>query len=440
MERKTWLITLNIVLLFILLGIFTWGEDQKEWRSYALEPVNLTLPNGETERCLTCHRGIEEISSAHPIETIGCVSCHGGNGLALDKDRAHQGLRGKRNPADLEVVKESCGAEGCHSNQGNLYRSPVDTVSLSPMATKTGEITETLFTFGKVKDHLSSYGVNGVKDISGSTGDLLKQQGVASSELLKFPTGTLLKEKIHQNCLAFCHLNTGYDEENNNANVLGGCAACHTPFTPEGTYQGDDPTINKTETGHAPYHRLTTEIPYTVCNSCHNQGIHSFSQMKFIYREDVSRSDNYYIPQAQYASCEVELDCIDCHTRNEVMGDGHLYGNKGAAQSVRCQDCHGTTEEEPKFQSIDHQYHDAIWGAQYLGKDFPKLSVGDAVAVTDRNEAMINVRKDSGQVILYSKISGKKYLVPQVKGTLCQQNPQEQKGENCHSCHDISEN
>ena len=39
---------------------------------------------GKPELCLTCHDGIEEISASHPQESFGCVSCHGGNALALD--------------------------------------------------------------------------------------------------------------------------------------------------------------------------------------------------------------------------------------------------------------------------------------------------------------------------------------------------------------------
>lgn len=42
--------------------------------------------------CLACHDGLEEISPSHPVEAFGCVICHGGNALALNKNLAHAGL------------------------------------------------------------------------------------------------------------------------------------------------------------------------------------------------------------------------------------------------------------------------------------------------------------------------------------------------------------
>lgn len=451
MNRKFLIIALNLIFLLGLLGIVGLLEKHEEWRTFAEEPVNLTLPNGQVERCLTCHQGIEEISPSHPIETFGCVSCHGGNGLALDKERAHEGLRGGRNPAALSVTNESCGQSGCHGDSnGNLYRSPVETVPLSPMATKAGEITEIAFTFLWQKERLSRYSVERITDTSGGTKELLAKRGLATSELQEFvSSGNPLQEKFKQNCLASCHLNTGYSKENPDENYLAGCTACHTPYRKGSTYQGDDPTIDSSEPGHAPYHQLTTEIPYTQCNSCHNQGIHSISKMEFLQRDDVpesaitdpqaDRNENYYIPLAQYSLCEIELDCIDCHTRNEVMGDGFLHGNKASAQTIKCYDCHGTTQQEANFEMIKSQKHDAVWASRYFGDEFPELKPGDKVAVTDINEPMINVRREDGQVVLYSKVNGKKYIVPQVKGSNCEQNPQEQNAESCHTCHDISE-
>lgn len=449
MDRKFLVIMCNLVLVLVLLTVAFLREKQDEWRDYASEPVTLTLPNGQTERCLTCHQGIEEISPAHPIETFGCVSCHGGNGLALDRERAHQGLRGGRNPSALSVAAESCGQDGCHnSGTGNLYRSPVETVPLTLMATKAGEIAEMAFTYGWQKDHLARYAVEEVTVSSGSPEELLEERGVGSPHLETFAAGNPLQEKLAQNCLAFCHLNTGFDERSSKSTHLGGCAACHTPFATGATYQGGDPTIDPSEPGHAPFHRLTAAIPYNQCNACHNQGVHSVSELEFVYRDDVpisavtdpraDRNETYYIPQAQYTLCEIELDCIDCHTRNEVMGDGYLHGKRSSAQTIKCYNCHGTKNESPKFEVIPDQDHDAVWVSRYLGEDFPELKPGQEVALTDEMEPMVNVRRENGQVILYSKITGQRYLVPQVKNNNCEQDPGQQKGEDCHTCHDIS--
>jgi hypothetical protein len=63
-------------------------------------------PLGRVDRCTTCHlgmtwKGLEDIEqpwgthpslellTVHPIETYGCTSCHGGQGLALTENDAH---------------------------------------------------------------------------------------------------------------------------------------------------------------------------------------------------------------------------------------------------------------------------------------------------------------------------------------------------------------
>ncbi|HID55043.1 TPA: hypothetical protein EYP37_00825 [Candidatus Poribacteria bacterium] len=63
---------------------------------------------GESERCLTCHLGLEEISPNHPVERAGCVACHGGDRLALEVKAAHKGL--------VRSDEKSCGGSSCHGD------------------------------------------------------------------------------------------------------------------------------------------------------------------------------------------------------------------------------------------------------------------------------------------------------------------------------------
>jgi len=63
---------------------------------------------GESERCLTCHLGLEEISPNHPVERTGCIACHGGDRLALDVKAAHRGL--------VRSDQKSCGGSSCHKD------------------------------------------------------------------------------------------------------------------------------------------------------------------------------------------------------------------------------------------------------------------------------------------------------------------------------------
>ncbi|KKM09562.1 hypothetical protein SY88_18375 [Clostridiales bacterium PH28_bin88] len=435
-------------------------EADKEWKTWRKAPVAVNLPAGETERCLTCHEGIEPISDAHPVEVIGCVSCHGGNGLALDKERAHAGLKGGRNPGDLSVAREACGGNGinCHVGRESFYRSPVDTVPLVPMATKAGEIAMSARDLGWQPDGLSRYGVRPVPSPGEEQRGSGVERGLAdpASGLQAYSAGDQPAEKkLADNCLADCHLWAGLPDKEQvspqkrgDGRFLGGCSACHVPFRPGGVYEGEDRTVDRTAAGHAPRHEFTTAIPYTACNACHNQGVHSLARMEFLQRDDIppgaitdpraDRQAAYYIPLARYAGCEVTLDCIDCHTRNEVMGDGHLYGNKEKAQVIRCYNCHGTAAQGPRWQRIESADADAIWAVRAMTTEFPELEQGDVVAMTDKGEPMINVRLEAGQPVLYSKIDGRRIIIPQVAGSACTQDTERQRGDDCHNCHDVS--
>ena len=95
---------------------------------------------------------------------------------------------------------------------------------------------------------------------------------------------------------------------------------------------------------------LTTAIPYSQCNTCHNRGNYDLRTMTFVPRSDhpVNRLHDYYQPIAQFVRCEYTLDCIDCHTRVEAMGDGDLHSNKKEIQYVQCKTCHGTLAQLPQ--------------------------------------------------------------------------------------------
>ena len=70
MQRHYLLATL---LLLMVAGFVFWQQGRN------LTPVSL-IPSltGQVEYCLTCHADLPEISPSHPLETFGCVLCHGG--------------------------------------------------------------------------------------------------------------------------------------------------------------------------------------------------------------------------------------------------------------------------------------------------------------------------------------------------------------------------
>lgn len=132
----------SVLLLLVLIAI-AWQVNRQP-RPVALTPT-LT---GEVEYCLTCHADLPEISPSHPVETFGCVLCHGGEPLALDADLAHSSMRGGRNPSDLAVAELSCGGSDCHTGSPELNRDHVARVLTSIQTTYAGAIASIRFTYG----------------------------------------------------------------------------------------------------------------------------------------------------------------------------------------------------------------------------------------------------------------------------------------------------
>jgi hypothetical protein len=392
---------------------------------------------GEPEYCLTCHDGIEEISSAHPTESFGCVVCHGGQPLALEAETAHAGMRGGRNPSDFAVVDAACGGTDCHSGPAEDALDHIHRSRVSLQATYAGAIAAVRYAFGAQRDLEARYAVEAVSDPEITTASglpfLQALLPVAAAEPAQVRT-------LAERCLT-CHIGSepidlpGYRR-------LTGCASCHALTDEQGTYRGGDATIPRDESGHAAAHRLTTAIPYDQCNTCHNRGNHSLVDMTFRQRTDLSaggtasRLEDYYQPIAQFTVCEVELDCIDCHSSGEVMGDGDLHSRIQEVRSVECRTCHGTPTEPPLTRAIQAARDPALRQAKL--NPASQLRVGDTVVVTASGETLWNVRRlPDGSFELTAKVSGEAHRVPQVAGSACEQDPEDQASSACHACHAV---
>ncbi len=326
------LILIASALLFIsLLGV-AWIESKR------LQPVALTPTlTGEAEYCLSCHMDLTEISPSHPVKTFGCVICHGGERLALDADLAHSTMRGGSNPSDFSVVQASCGGESCHSGSTVDSRDHIQRATTSIQATYAGAIANIRYTFGAQPDLMARFGVVALQvpqSTSGITDLAAFDPNIESNPNLR---------RFGEACLS-CHLSA--------PSVAGakyprftGCSACHSPTSQISPSSG----LSKNGTGMSGIHKLTTAISYTQCDACHNRGNYNLRSMEYELRQDLptDRLHDYYQPIAQFTSCEWILDCVDCHTRTEVMGDGNLYSNQKDIQYVQCKTCHGTPTDLP---------------------------------------------------------------------------------------------
>jgi hypothetical protein len=386
-------------------------------RQTQIPPTIRLIPaqTGQTELCLSCHNGIEPISASHSIEEFGCVSCHGGSRLSLSQDAAHEGM--VVNPASLDTAQQYCGS--CHAAQVAL-------VERSIMTTYAGAISLVRRAFG-----------------SQTSGDAI-YAAHAIGNLQTFAPAESDAQPIHDfaaNCQT-CHVIAEPQHEQYFYRSTG-CSTCHVLYGDEGLYQGGDPTISTTEAGHPQTHQFTTAIPYTQCNHCHNRGNYDLRTMEFLPREDMpadppltgdaQRVHDYYQPIGEFTRCEWELDCIDCHTSNEIMGDGTLYNNRSEAQYTQCSTCHGTLDAPPQSHVIE--YEDEIAMTRANLNALVDLAVGDTILVTERNEPLYNIRLVDGEWVLTGKAAGANYSVPLVTGSSCQQDPNDQSSASCHECH-----
>ena len=392
------------VVFLVVAGIATWQQNRSP------QPIAITPSlTGQVEYCLTCHADIPEISQSHPVATFGCVLCHGGEPLALTADLAHSSMRGGANPSDLSVVEASCGGEMCHSGTPQMERDHIQRVTTSLQATYAGAIAQIRYAFGAQKDLTARMGVYAI-------------DGLAAFDPTQERSPALVE--FASNCLS-CHL-SAEPLQGVEYNRWTGCSACHSPA----------PRSDGTQV-----HQLTTSIAYTQCNACHNRGNYSLADMQFHEREDqaTDRLHDYYQPIADFTRCEWTLDCVDCHTRQEAMGDGHIYSSKKDIQTTRCSTCHGTLDALPLTYTITDE-NDLALRLAFLNPVI-NLQVGDTILMTDKGEPLWNIRVIPGDggaaptYELFAKASGQRYTFDPVMGSTCQQQADQQEARYCHECH-----
>jgi hypothetical protein len=423
---KKWSFLLVSCFLLAVVVLLFWLDAFKP-RPMGLIPT-LT---GKVEYCLTCHADLPQISASHPVASFGCVICHGGERLALDADLAHSTMRGKRNPSDLAVVDASCGGENCHSahkaGAPENQDDHIQRVRTSIQSTYAGALAQVRYAFGAQKDLTARQAIYAVQDEKITT-----PSGVSS--LTAFDPAqesNPILRSFAKNCLD-CHLSAPARPENEYSRLTG-CAACHTPHVLDASKS--DPK--------QPLHKLTMAIPYAQCNTCHNRGNYSMVDMQFHPRQDhpMDRLHDYYQPIAQFARCEWTLDCIDCHTRVEAMGDGDLHGSKKDIQYIQCRTCHGTLNDLPSTRVIKDSNDFALYQA-FLNPVID-LKIGDTIVTTQKGEAMWAIRKQDvpnttlPQFELTSKINKQRFNVPLVKGSGCQQDVTKQSSPDCEVCHAV---
>jgi len=290
--------------------------------------------------CSSCHTGIEAISTNHQFD---CKTCH-----LTPQNRAKHPLRSHdivvRNPSDPAYVTLFCGR--CHEKE-------IERVKRSLHATMAGIINQTRFLWGAQKSASPPiYSANAT----------LKPLPEPSS----YPDNTkkLVDDFLRRKCLR-CHIATT-GASSPGLYRASGCAACHVVYNNDGRYVGKDPSIDKTKSGYPARHTFTAVIPNYQCLHCHNQN-HVGADYEGFFEHD---HDRFYrspiingsLPARPYGidhhrlakdiHSEKGLWCIDCHTRDDIMGDGNIYAHELDVPMRTCGDCHGSYDSGTPNSSV----------------------------------------------------------------------------------------
>ncbi|MEE9126288.1 MAG: multiheme c-type cytochrome, partial [Planctomycetota bacterium] len=376
--------------------------------------------------CLNCHLGIEEI---HPGYLLSCVDCHGGDDSKEDKKEAHvlaarqvpndeRVLKQNydlpyqrfRNPSNLRVAEETCGT--CHT-------TIVRDVLKSPHGTTAGHLGDGFYEHGLVKGKKPTYSIFPVRDQDGH----VPQHGIAATTQVPGFKVQGAKDKIEthysdlpRKACMHCHFYSEGRAVNGRLGLDGdyrgeGCAGCHVTYAEDGRSRSGDKTIDQREPGHPLKHRFTTKIPTSTCVSCHygdaSIGLHFRGMAQLVPgmpagpevagTTDRLLNGTFYIKDPAMTPPDIHhqkgMHCIDCHTANDVMGDGNIYPQMDFAVEIECTSCHGTFDR-----------------------------VSDLM--TSHGNRVSNLKRVGDDFFLVSKVTGKRHKVTQVKYLLDPKRPE----------------
>lgn len=424
--------------------------------------------------CLECHKGIEHIRDPHSkmmqeilkvAEKAGakgndCVVCHGGNPAVDDKNASHSGTlkyflenKGPKafypSPTSQWVNINTCGM--CHAQQVKAQWN-------SLMNTEAGKIHGALWSFGKSDGYNhweSNYDANNTHERLGTDvykkymEELSKKEPQAfpktSKKLPKAPTADEVEKDpllsvytyLRQECLR-CH--TGGKGRQKRGDFRGmGCASCHIPYSNEGFYEGNDSMIPHDKRGHLLTHQIQSSrkvnvnihgthysgVPVETCTTCHNRGkrigVSYQGLMETEYQSTFDKEGNgqpklhtkRYLHLTEDIHYSKGMLCQDCHTSNDMHGDGFMTGANLGAVEIECQDCHGTTKKYPWELPLGYSDEFATTPkkgkargttqtlAEYLRKGAIPKDTGDGFLLSARGNPLTKAVRHGDKVLMH---------------------------------------
>jgi hypothetical protein len=424
--------------------------------------------------CTECHNGIEHIRDPNSkmMQEIlkvankagekgnDCVVCHGGNPSSDDKNLSHSGtvnyFKSHKGPKEFYPLPTSqwinintCGM--CHEEQVKAQWN-------SLMNTEAGKIHGALWSFGKSDGYNhteSNYNSKnpherlGTKTYQEYMKELSKKEPQAfpkeSTMLPKAPTAEEVERDpllsvytyLRQECLR-CH--TGGKGRSRRGDFRGmGCASCHIPYSNEGFYEGNDTKIPHDKAGHMLTHQIQSSrkvkvnihgtkysgVPVETCTTCHNRGkrigVSYQGLMETEYQSTFDAEGNgqpklhtkRYLHLTEDIHYSKGMLCQDCHTSNDMHGDGFMTGANLGAVEIECQDCHGTTKKYPWELPLGYSDEFALTPkegkgrgttktlAEYLKKGAIPKDTGDGFLLSARGNPLTKVVRHGDKIIMH---------------------------------------
>jgi hypothetical protein len=340
--------------------------------------------SNNNDKCKTCH--IIESAQNH---SFGCIECHGGDKDTKDKNLAHKMMFGGKNPSNKFDMDKTCGK--CHYYQ-------IIRVKTSIMFTNTGIINKLKKALGKEDNKIHSL----------NPGENYNEKGIPAT-FYDVATDNSFSSELFRKFCSSCHLG---DELNliDNIRRSSGCSTCHYPYNEKGEYRGNDKTILG-KTGYSNSHKLEPLPPDTVCLSCHHRsgrtGLSYYGKFdgndpKIPILEKFAERTITHIKADIHK--ELGLECIDCHTSREIMGDGYIYNYLYDQIEISCENCHGSYKEKPKAERIVRENASPF----VEGKNYKVLlKNGTNFVLTNKKLPFSNVYEKDGKYYLIKKRDGK---------------------------------
>ncbi len=315
-------------------------------------------------------------------------------------------MRSSANPSTPETWEKACG--GCHRYQLELVKSTI-------MQTNAGMIRNIQLTWEGADG--KQYSTTGGKafDPSGKPFEATPVEALDN-----------LSGELYRKFCSRCHIGSRNAESYGSAHASG-CASCHFPWNDTATYEGGDKTM-KGKASHSASHTMTPLPDTQVCARCHNRS----GRIAFSY-QGLYDGNNGLVPTSggeagpimtsgarnlTHIAADVHftagMECIDCHTSRDVMGDGFAYRNMYLQTEISCEDCHGGAVEVPRYREITRENDEALRESRSYKQP---VTSGMRMIQTVKGRNYSNVFYKDGAIWLQGKRSGKLHRSKVISGT-----------------------